>query len=190
MEDKVSQDSLSVTDEFVLVPPSEGPSDMASSGGAGSVRSEEGLKIAGNGNMEELQHHLEEVLDERTASEVDDSCTDTVSSNGSYASSSSSSSYSKTDPSDGEQDPQQLSPSRQQMQNLESKVLNSHVHLDSPEGEEPSQGSNSDPWEPRSKGEILSGAASVSIVIHLEKYPPGEIIREVHGLRKEVISSW
>lgn len=148
MADKVSQDSLSVTDEFVVVSPSEGPSEMANSGGAGSVRSEEGLKIAGNGNLEELQHHLEEVLDEQTGSDRGDTSTEATSSTESFVSSS------KTDTSEGEAGQQPLSPSRLQMKTLEQKVLNSHVHLDSPQDDGPSPPPNvtSDPWEPRSHG--------------------------------------
>ncbi|XP_071820246.1 rab GTPase-activating protein 1-like isoform X2 [Apostichopus japonicus] len=166
MADKVSQDSLSVTDEFVVVSPSEGPSEMANSGGAGSVRSEEGLKIAGNGNMEELQHHLEEVLDEQTGSDRGDTSTEATSSTESFVSSS------KTDTSEGEAGHQPLSPSRLQMKTLEQKVLNSHVHLDSPQDDGPSPPPNvtSDPWEPRSHEERSSDPEVGSLTINpLEK---------------------
>lgn len=78
MEDKVSRssmDSLSVADEYVVVTPSEekaGSTNGAlaaqqqevtsvSSSGSGS---DTGLRIAGNGNMDQLKHNLEEVLEE------------------------------------------------------------------------------------------------------------------------------
>ncbi|XP_077987188.1 rab GTPase-activating protein 1-like [Glandiceps talaboti] len=70
MDDTVSRsstDSLSTTEEYVLVSPSEGATHSGDGNGSGSgslktVKEETGLKIAGNGNMEELKHNLEEVL--------------------------------------------------------------------------------------------------------------------------------
>ncbi|XP_022084220.1 rab GTPase-activating protein 1-like isoform X2 [Acanthaster planci] len=66
MDDKVSRssaDSLSVTDEFVVVTPNsekaaEPAPDNVSTASAESM----GLKIVGNGNMEDLKQHLDEML--------------------------------------------------------------------------------------------------------------------------------
>ncbi|XP_030853715.1 rab GTPase-activating protein 1 [Strongylocentrotus purpuratus] len=78
MEDKVSRssmDSLSVADEYVVVTPSE--EKAGSTNGALAAQQQEvtsvsssgsgtdtGLRIAGNGNMDQLKHNLEEVLEE------------------------------------------------------------------------------------------------------------------------------
>ncbi|XP_071500204.1 rab GTPase-activating protein 1-like [Diadema antillarum] len=69
MEDKVSRssmDSLSVTDEFVVVTPSEdkSPESNPAQQESASIGSDTGLRIAGNGNMDELKSNLEEVLEE------------------------------------------------------------------------------------------------------------------------------
>ncbi|XP_006821999.1 rab GTPase-activating protein 1-like, partial [Saccoglossus kowalevskii] len=71
MEDTVSRsssDSISTTDEYVLVSPSEATDNTPL-----KAVKEEGLKIAGNGNMDELKHTLEEVLSdqEKEDAEVD-----------------------------------------------------------------------------------------------------------------------
>lgn len=161
MEDKVSQDSLSVTEEFVLV---EGQSEMAHSNG-GSIRSEEGLKIAGNGDMEQLQHRLEEA----TASETDESNTDrTYSGSDSYLSSArGETSEAETEYRDSKGE---LSPSRMVMQTLEEKVLNSHVHVqNSPKGGAPQAEGSPDPWEPRSGGTTGSPQLAPLTIPPLEK---------------------
>ncbi|XP_063966499.1 rab GTPase-activating protein 1-like isoform X2 [Lytechinus pictus] len=75
MADKVSRssmDSLSVADEYVVVTPSEEKAGSANGALAAqqevtsvsSTGSDTGLRIAGNGNMDQLKHNLEEVLEE------------------------------------------------------------------------------------------------------------------------------
>ncbi|XP_038046522.1 rab GTPase-activating protein 1-like isoform X2 [Patiria miniata] len=66
MDDKVSRssaDSLSVTDEFVVVTPnSEKASEPAQDNISTTSAESTGLKIIGNGNMDDLKQHLDEVL--------------------------------------------------------------------------------------------------------------------------------
>ena len=66
MEDKVSRssaDSLSVTDEFVVVTPNSEKAVEPSQDSLSTTSTEStGLKIVGNGNMEDLKQHLDEVL--------------------------------------------------------------------------------------------------------------------------------
>ncbi|XP_033643488.1 rab GTPase-activating protein 1-like isoform X1 [Asterias rubens] len=66
MEDKVSRssaDSLSVTEEFVVVTPNSEKTPEPSQDNVSTTSAEStGLKIVGNGNMEDLKQHLDEVL--------------------------------------------------------------------------------------------------------------------------------
>ncbi len=75
MEDQVSRtsvDSLSVAEEFVVVTPTDDKVKTSQS----SNGSETGLKITGNGNMDDLKQHLDEVLSDADQSDQSPSTPD------------------------------------------------------------------------------------------------------------------
>ena len=67
---RTSADSLSVTEEFVVVTPTD---DKVKNPSQGSGNGDTGLKITGNGNMEDLKQHLDEVLSDDNADQSDQS---------------------------------------------------------------------------------------------------------------------
>lgn len=66
---RTSVDSLSVAEEFVVVTPTDDKARNSSPTSSSSNGGETGLKITGNGNMEDLKQNLDEVLSDDNTSD-------------------------------------------------------------------------------------------------------------------------